>query len=69
VALSFSSATSVRATAENLAELRQLLPAAVAIWAGGATAQMAQRLPAGVERFGLEDIVVAVARWRTDHPA
>jgi methylmalonyl-CoA mutase cobalamin-binding subunit len=67
VALSFSSACSVRTAAANLAELRQLLPATVALWAGGATALQAPHRPDGVERIGLEDIGPAVARWRAAH--
>jgi methanogenic corrinoid protein MtbC1 len=69
IALSFSSASSVRSAAENLAELRALLPPGVALWAGGATAQQTRHPPAGVERFGLEDIGPAVGRWRAAHAA
>lgn len=69
VALSFSSASRARATADNLAELRQLLPATMGIWAGGATALLTPRLPAGVDCLGLEDIAPAVTRWRQAHAA
>lgn len=69
VALSFSAAFPQRQVLPLLAKLREMLPAAMEIWAGGA----------GVERLGAPDGVrlitdlaqamQALADWRSDMPA
>ncbi|TFW18433.1 MerR family transcriptional regulator [Massilia arenosa] len=69
VGLSFSLSTSVRATVENVTELRQRLGDAVEVWAGGASAAAARRHLAGVHVVGLDDIAGCVAIWRARHQA
>lgn len=69
VGLSFSSSTSVRATVENVTELRQRLGDAVEVWAGGAAAAAARRHLTGTQVVGLEDIAGCVAVWRARHQA
>ena len=67
VALSFSSAFSTRLIAPLLAQLRQLLPASVHLWAGGATLE---RLPASVGVLflpGLDNAIGALQDWRDEH--
>lgn len=49
VALSFSSSFSGQQALAALADLRRLLPAEVAIWAGGSNPALRRRLPAGVQ--------------------
>lgn len=51
VALSFSVAFPARGVSPLLADLRQRLPAEVAIWAGGAGAARHKRLPPGILRL------------------
>jgi len=64
VALSFSSAFPQRQVAPLLAQLRELLPPQVAIWAGGAGVERLSPLP-GVRCFGrLEEAVQALRDWR-----
>lgn len=66
VALSFSAQLSSRAVQEGLVALRGLLPARVAIWAGGSS--RALRLPGAIEGVrcldGLASVGPEVARWR-----
>ena len=65
VALSFSQAFPVAQAVDGMVELRGQLPAALAIWAGGGSAVLARRLPAGVLVIrGLEDVKAAVGEWR-----
>lgn len=64
VALSFSSAFPQRQVAPLLAQLRELLPPQVAIWAGGAGVERLSPLP-GVRCFSrLEEAVQALRDWR-----
>jgi DNA-binding transcriptional MerR regulator/methylmalonyl-CoA mutase cobalamin-binding subunit len=69
VGLSFSASTSVRATVENVAELRHRLGDTIELWAGGATAAVARRHLTGAHVVDLDDIGDCVARWRARHPA
>lgn len=69
VALSFSSAFQVRHVPALLQQLRQMLPAGVALWAGGGGVL---RVPAqdGVTLLnGLSEATAALARWRDAHQA
>jgi DNA-binding transcriptional MerR regulator/methylmalonyl-CoA mutase cobalamin-binding subunit len=67
VALSFSSATSVRATVENLTELRRRLDDAIGLWAGGDGAAAARRHLEPVAVVNLDDLPGLVALWRARH--
>lgn len=68
VALSFSSAFSLRKIPEALGQLRQLLPPETALWAGGSGVAAAGGL-VGVELFAsLEQGMAALAEWRRLHP-
>jgi DNA-binding transcriptional MerR regulator len=65
VALSFSSVLGPNPVLDGLAELRARLPAPTEIWAGGSSAVLQRRPPAGVQTFTqLEEIGPAIARWR-----
>lgn len=65
VALSFSGSLNMRQALDGLAELRNRLPATVAIWAGGGCAALRRRPPAGVRVVGdLALIGAAVTQWR-----
>lgn len=69
VALSFSVAYPARQIAPQLAQLRGMLPAETALWAGGGGAG-AGRLGAqpGVRMLaGLQDALAALAEWRAAH--
>ena len=70
VALSFSAVLANRAVHEGLSRLRTLLPAAVEVWAGAATARWPRRAgPAGVRVLpGLVQISGEVGRWRAPTP-
>lgn len=64
VALSFSAAFPQRQVAPLLSQLRELLPPAVAIWAGGDGVERLGQLP-GISNFTrLEDAVQALREWR-----
>ncbi len=66
VALSFSANFPPAQLADALANLRAALPAAVALWCGGAGAARARRVPAGITIFGgLDAIGPAIRAWRT----
>lgn len=68
VALSFSAAFPQRQIPALLAQLRQLLPANVALWAGGSGVQRITA-PAGVSlHANLADAVTALGDWRSTHP-
>ena len=68
VALSFSSSLNPNHVLDGLKELRQLLPANTAIWAGGGNAVLQRRPPEGVLVVqGLEDIADQVKTWRALH--
>jgi len=64
VALSFSAAVNPRLAAEGLRGLRAALPAAVALWAGGANAALRRRGPVPWRVLGLADISPALRDWR-----
>ncbi len=65
VALSFSQAYPHRHISGNLAQLRQLLAPDVALWIGGEGTNRAIA-PPGVLRLGaLEDVIEALADWRS----
>ena len=67
VALSFSSAFPTRRVGPVLAQLRELLPAEVALWVGGDGAPPAA-IPLGVSRLRtLADGVEALGAWRATH--
>lgn len=67
VALSFSSAFPTRRVGPVLAQLRELLPAEVAVWVGGDGAPPAAT-PLGVSRLRtLADGVEALGAWRATH--
>ncbi len=68
VALSFSSAFPTRRVGPVLAQLRDLLPAAVALWAGGEGAPTT--IPPGVSHLRtLSEGVEALSAWRAAHTA
>jgi len=69
VALSFSSAFPARRVAPVLSQLRDLLPAEVALWVGGNGASQSA-LPKGVTRLpSLKDGVDALGLWIADRTA
>lgn len=66
VALSFSSLMKTNDVVEGLAELRQHLPATVAVWAGGQAAALKRRKLPHVEVLrGLADVSLQIKRWRS----
>jgi len=66
VALSFSAAFNEKHAIQGLGELRDALPAGVAIWAGGAGLARMRHPPAGVEVMcDLHEPVDRVKTWRT----
>jgi methylmalonyl-CoA mutase cobalamin-binding subunit len=69
VALSFSPVVNPYQVVESLKELREQLPAATELWAGGSNPVLHRRSPAGVRVLAsLEDVAPAVAQWLADHP-
>jgi methylmalonyl-CoA mutase cobalamin-binding subunit len=65
LALSFSSALNAAQVVDSLAELREMLPATIGIWAGGDSPALRRHRPAGVEVLaGLHEIAPQIARWR-----
>ncbi len=65
VALSFSGAFNEKQAAQGLSELRELLPAGTAIWAGGAGLARLRRPLAGVEIIlDLDELGDRVKAWR-----
>lgn len=68
VALSFSAAFPARHIPGHLAQLRQILPAEVALWVGGSGASRTAP-PEGVLRLtSLEESLRALTEWRSAHP-
>jgi methylmalonyl-CoA mutase cobalamin-binding subunit/DNA-binding transcriptional MerR regulator len=66
VALSFSAATHVQQALDNLAELRQQLPARIEIWAGSPLTAMQRRQLDGVRMLpAMQSIVDELQRWRS----
>lgn len=70
VALSFSAAFPANIAAEALEELRDQLPAQVAVWAGGANPALQRRTIEGVTALpDLRLIPPQLAQWRADRAA
>ncbi len=68
VALSFSAAFNEKHAATGLAELRAMLPARIAIWAGGAAVARMRKPIEGVDVLpGLDSVIDKVKAWRTLH--
>ena len=68
VGLSFSAAFPARQAIDRLVELRAILPAQIAIWAGGAAVRGKQkRLPGVRVVTDLDDARQALAEWRSAH--
>ncbi len=64
VALSMSAAAHGESVLHALRDLRELLPAQTALWAGGACAALHRRTPPGVRAFSsLEQIAPALQAW------
>ena len=70
VALSFSAHAAPQEVVHSLRQLRDQLPASIAIWVGGAAPVLyARRRPAGVVALRrAQDLVQQVAQWRQAHP-
>ncbi|AME23610.1 MULTISPECIES: MerR family transcriptional regulator [Burkholderiaceae] len=65
LALSFSASVPVQSVVNGLTDLRQALPAKVAIWVGGSSPALRRKLPDGILTVnGLAPIEEAVAEWR-----
>ena len=64
VALSFASSASQRSTVDNISELAQRLPPAIAVWAGGDGAAAARRHIDKALIVSLDNIPEAVESWR-----
>jgi len=65
VALSFSPVVSPNQVVESLRQLRDSLPAATEVWAGGSSPALQRRAPDGVRVLArLDDVGPAVAGWR-----
>lgn len=68
VALSFSSILSPAAVVDGLTELREKLPHATELWAGGSSAALRRRALRGVRALRtLDQIAPALAQWRHEH--
>lgn len=68
VALSFSMSMNAKQVMDGLAELRQLLPASVEVWAGGQCAALQRREQThAVVLRDLVGISHEIKRWRTQH--
>ena len=69
VALSFSAAVPQTVGLTGLTQIRQMLPASVGVWAGGAGISRCRRPPPGVEILDdFEALQEAVYHWRTANP-
>lgn len=68
VGLSFSAAYPTRQAIDDLLQFRSMLPASIAVWAGGAAVKdKDERLPAIRVVGSLADSVEALAEWRSAH--
>jgi MerR family transcriptional regulator, light-induced transcriptional regulator len=68
VALSFSSYLNPNQVIDGLAELRQLLPATIELWAGGLCSVLLRKPPEGVNVVtSLGQIAEAIGDWREAH--
>lgn len=66
VGLSFSMAYPARQAVDGVLELRAMLPAEIALWAGGGALRDKQKRVPGVRVVcGLEDTLVALHEWRS----
>jgi methanogenic corrinoid protein MtbC1 len=68
VALSFSSAFPARQISPLLSQLRQMLPTAVALWAGGAGIDRLPAIDGIVALPSLEDALTALRGWQAGAP-
>ena len=65
VGLSFSAAYPARQAIDDLLQLRAMLPASIAIWAGGSALRGKQKRLPGIRVIeGLEDTIAALGEWR-----
>jgi MerR family transcriptional regulator, light-induced transcriptional regulator len=70
VALSYTGCTNPHQITEGLVELRNKLPAAVALWAGGSAPVLQRRAIDGVRALpSLQDVSAALAEWRAQWAA
>ena len=68
VCLSFSSAYSPTLSAQGLRDLRQLLPADIALWAGGHGVKTIRKPIDGVCLMPeFQDLYACLAKWQTEH--
>ncbi len=68
VCLSFSSAYSPTLSAQGLRDLRQMLPAGIALWAGGYGIKAIRKPIDGVCLMPeFQDLYDCLAKWRTEH--
>lgn len=69
VAISVSAAYPTRQAIAALRSLREMLPATIAIWAGGSGIERRSRSLAGIRTIvRIEDILTALTDWRAAHP-
>jgi len=69
VAMSFSAASNPNQALDGLAELRQMLPPTVEIWAGTPLQAMQRRSPDGIVTMSrLDALPTELDRWRAEHP-
>jgi len=67
VALSFSAAFALRQAGDGLADLREQVPASVALWVGGEMTRRLRKSLPGVRLIpDLADTLTALKAWRTD---
>ena len=70
VALSFTASPRLREVQQGLRQLRQALPPAVQLWAGGQNPALRREPPEGVTVLpGVRAIALAVRQWRDAHPS
>ncbi|MFO7543537.1 MAG: MerR family transcriptional regulator [Thiobacillus sp.] len=68
VCLSFSSAYSLTLLAQGLRDLRQMLPAGIALWAGGYGVKAIRKPIDGICLMPeFQDLYDCLAKWRTEH--
>ena len=68
VALNFTASLNSKHVTHGLAQLRQLLPAHVSVWAGGQCPVLDRKSLTGITRVAsLQNILGVVARWHESH--
>ncbi len=68
VAMSFSAASNPNQALDCLAEMRQMLPAPIEIWAGTPLQAMQRRSPDGIVTMSrLDALPLELDRWRAEH--